>query len=1024
MIHLQVRSEFSLLDGTISIDRLIELAKKNNMPALALTDNGVMYGAMDFYLKAKKAGIKPIIGCDMRIIRNKDEELKDALRMIILCKDYLGYQNLSKIVSMACTATLKEKPVALIDYVLNNQEGLIFITHGKIGEYSEYLERFKDIYIGVTRTGTIFEEDIEKDNAVFYGSAFNIPIVAINNIYFEKREHARLRDIVYCIQKDKRVDWDMGVETEETYFKSKEEMQAIFTDIPEAIENTIKIAEKCNVDIPTDQVLMPDFDIPEGFTPSSYLKELTYNGLKVKYSKITKEIEDRANYELEVIDKMGFPTYFLIVWDVIRYARESDIPVGDSRGSVGGSIVAYALDITRLDPIRHNLIFERFLNPERVSMPDIDLDFCINKRHLVFEYFSKKYGSDRVAHIGTFGTLAPRAVIRDVGRALSIPLGEVDKIAKMINHDSIQGALDNLEELRAMYSKHPSIRKLLLICDKLEGNARHVSMHAAGVIISKEPLSHTVPLLKSDEDIVTQYPMSILEKMGLLKMDILGLRNLTVISDCLSKIKNNYNLSLDLDCIGLDDKKTYDLLQKGLTSGVFQLESDGMKNLITKLKPDRFEDIVALLALYRPGPLGSKMDRTFVANKKNPSRIKHDIEELRPILNDTYGVILYQEQVMKISNVVAGFSMAQADMLRKAIGKKNAEQMANLKDSFVNGAVLNGHDKKKVEDLYTMIEKFAAYSFNLSHSAGYARISYKTAYLKANYPVEYMTSLLSSTINNLDKTAFYIQECRELGVEMLCPDINKSIGDFSIEDGKIRFGLHAVKGIGAGPCEAIIKGREKEPYKSLFDFLIKIDTSQINKKTVECLIKCGAFDSLSDRSYLLAIYELVLSRAHNLQKDCERDGISIDGDPEKQLDLDAMEIVKNGYKEYSHVEKLNMEKEIVGLYMSGHPLSAYTSLLNEMRYDISKIDNTCDGITVDLIGVLSDCKHKKTKIGKEYVMSELTDLVGSIKLLFFPNYYNKKFIDNFISGSVVAVKGRLKCEDKEKVMFVNEIKII
>ena len=1027
MNHLQVHTEYSLLDGTISVDKLILLAKKHNMDSVAITDNGTMYGVMDFYFKAKKAGISPIIGCEMYVVHDLKSETADWLRVILLAKNYDGYQELSKLVTKANIEGMGIKPRVTIDDIKNCSDNLIsIISSSNIEDYIDDLRNMNNLFLGISRTGIPLEE-FANETMLEYADNYGIPIVAINNIYFATKKDARLRDIAYCIQKDKKVNFKIPVETEETYFKSGKAMEKLFEDIPEAIANTMQISSQCNVEIPTSNVLLPEFECPRDLSPEEYLRELTYKGLVKVYPDLTQEVRDRADFELEVISKMGFPIYFLIVWDFVKYARSNDIPVGDGRGSVGGSIVAYALDITKVDPIKYNTLFERFLNPDRVSMPDIDLDFCIENRYKIFDYLSSKYGEDRVSHIGTVGTLATKAVIRDVGRTLGVPLGEVDKIAKLITQKSIQEALNDLSELREMYNRSPLVKKLLIICDKLEGNARHMSIHAAGALISRDPLSSIVPLIKRDDNIITQYAMTELDKIGLLKVDLLGLRNLTVVKDCLTKIRDNKQIDIDLDNISLEDEATFKLLRNGNTSGVFQLESEGMKKLIRKLKPQKFEEIAALLALYRPGPLGSKMDRTFVANKNKIGRgkeIEYELPELKPILEDTYGVILYQEQVMKISNIICGFTLAQADMLRKAIGKKNEEEMAKLRDSFVEGGVNNGYGEKKIKELFDIIEKFAAYSFNKSHSIGYALLSYKTAYLKANHPVEYMTALLSSTLSNLDRIALYIQEARVMGVTVLCPDVNRSAHDFTIEDGCIRFGLGAVKGIGEGPVEAILDARKDSIYNSLFDFVVKMDLKQINKGTVQSLVRCGAFDNLNDRSLLLATYEFVLERASDLQKQSEKEGFTLEGDPEQQLNIDMEEIANSDYKRYSNVEKLNMEKEVTGIYMSGNPLDDYVQELNDMENHIGDLDQDDDGIAINLMGILTDCVEKKTKFGKDMVMANLTDLTGTIRLLFFPNSYSKDMTKLFIDNSIVTTRIKLKVNDRDRVCFVDNIKEI
>ena len=1005
--HLRCHSDYSLLNGVASIDKLINQAKKYKMSSLALTDNGNMFGAIDFYTKAKDAGIKPIIGCEMNVVSNLESEER-PLKLILLAKDYSGYQNLIRLVSEANTTGLQDKPKinmgSLERYCLN----LIAVFPAE--QPKEKIHKIYEIYKHNFYVG------ISQPNEVING--FNY--VAINNIYYLEKKDARLRDIVYCVQTKKIINLEIGVETTKDYFYDQETALVIFKDLPEALENTIKIADQCNLEIPMGGSLLPRFKCPDGMAPDKYLEYLVWEGLGKRYPVVTEEAESRVNYELEVINTMGFSEYFLIVWDFVKYAKNNDIPTGPGRGSACSSIVAYSLRITEIDPLRYDLLFERFLNKDRISMPDIDLDFCINKRSLIIDYLNNKYGSDYVSQIATFGKMQSKAVVRDVGRVLNVPLRDVSKLTESITQDHLSDAVKENKDIQFMNQYIPSIKRLLAICNKLEGNIRHTSVHAAGVVLSKDPLIECVPIMKNADSINTQYSMTDLEKIGLLKIDILGLRNLTVLQKAKELIKKQQNIDIDLNNLDLNDKATFDLLSKGDTIGIFQLESEGMRKLLKKLKPTQFEDIIALLALYRPGPLGSKMDKLFVKNKKN-NTAEYDLPELEPVLRDTYGVILYQEQVMKIANVVAGFTLSQADILRKAMGKKKKEDMDKMKNLFMKGVKTLGKDEEVGKKIFEKINKFAGYGFVKSHAAAYAMISYQTAYLKANYYLEYINALLSSTIDNLEKTAFYIGNCKKNESFFLQPDINISLHDFSIEDKSIRFGLGAIKNIGEGPLNEIINERNNGKYESLFDFAVRVDLTQMTKRTIECLIKAGAFDSIGERELLLSSYEKIIERARELQEAKRNGDISVnEGSALQELDLD-IEKLKAEIKPLSHLEKMNMEKEMTGLYLTGHPLDNYKKDIDSMRHNLGMLTQEYDGIIAPFLGVLSDCVKKKTKTGKDMCMGTLSDIYGNIRVLLFPSAYNKGSEDLFYTDNIIEVNGRLKITDKDKVIFVNKI---
>ena len=752
----------------------------------------------------------------------------------------------------------------------------------KTNKPSNFSKQFKQIYgdnfyLGINRLGVPFEDlIITKSQQI--SASLDIPLVVTNDVYYLKRESQFLCDILSCIQTGRRISEvnTSKFDSKEMYLKSPEEMTELFKDIPEAISNTVKIANQCKISLETETVKLPNFKCPDGLDDVSYLKKLVDEGLQKKYGTITDEIKERVKFELDIINKMHYAPYFLIIFDFLKFSRDNNIPVGPGRGSAAGSIVAYVLDITRIDPIEYKLLFERFLNPERVSMPDVDIDFCIKRRNEVIDYIVNAYGTDHVSQIVTFGTMAARGVVRDVSRVLDIPLNEVDTIAKLIpsgpgNSMSIPEAIESISELNEKVNANPKIKEMMDIAIKLEGLYRHCSTHAAGVVISKDPLSDVVPLIKNDGQIVTQFSMVDLESVGLLKMDILGLRNLTVIQDCLELIKQNHNKTLDLDSIGYDDKATYDLLCTGKTVGIFQLESQGMRNLIKDLQPQTFNDLIALLALYRPGPLGSGMVNDFISNKSGKTEVQYDLPELEPILKETYGMIVYQEQVMQIASVIGGFSLGQADMLRRAMGKKKKSVMDEMKETFLKGAESKQINLDKANKVFELCYKFAEYGFNKSHSAAYSVVSYHTAYLKTHYPAEYMTALLSSVQGVSEKISLYIQESIDMNLQILPPNVNESTIDFVTKDNKIRFGLGSVKNVGDGAIENIVQKRRDGNYKSLMDFCTKVDLKVVNKRVIESLIKVGAFDEVGKRDYMLSIYEQVIDRAQVIEKE-QRNG--------------------------------------------------------------------------------------------------------------------------------------------------------
>lgn len=1042
-VHLQCHTEFSLLEGALRIPKLVQEAVDMGMSSVAVTDNGTMYGTIDFYIRAKDKGLNPIIGCDMYLTPTIAEKERSQHRLLFLCKDYEGYQNLIKLVSISHLDGFYYRPRIDLEHIKQYAKGLICISPGRRGpvasnlsshhfeEAKHFSEQLKaifndDFYLGIQRSNLPFE-DLIVSGSQQLSTLLSIPLVALNDVYYHHRDVAYVRDVLFCIQTGKQLDSDAlnQSETQELYFKSPEEMRALFHDIPEACDNTLAIAAKCNVDIQTDQVLLPRFDCPNGLTSEAFLKELVWEGIHKKYPDVTAEIEERIAFELGIINKMHYANYFLIIYDFLKFCQDNDIPVGPGRGSAAGSIVAYALNITKIDPIRYKLLFERFLNPERVSMPDVDIDFCIRRRNEVIEYIIQKYGQDCVSQIITFGTMQPRAVVRDVGRVLNVPLSDVDRIAKLIpstpGHSvSISQAIEEIDDLKFAYSK-PEFKRLLDIGMELEGQARHCSTHAAGVVISRDPLTSVVPLVKNDGQVATQFAMADIEKIGLLKMDILGLRNLTVIKDALQLIKDRHQVEIDLDTLDIEDQATYDLLCDGKTVGVFQLESKGMRTLIKDLKPTVFEDIIALLALYRPGPLGSGMVNEFISNKSGKTITKYLLPEVEPILKETYGMILYQEQVMQIASVVGGFTLGQADMLRRAMGKKKKSVMDEMRETFLDGAKANNTDVSKARDIFELCYKFAEYGFNKSHSAAYAQISYQTAYLKANYPEEYMTALLSSVLSNTDKTILYIQECKDLSINVLPPSVNHSFQDFAIEDGHIRFGMGAIKNVGEGAIQSIIENRKEGPYKDLGDFCKRVDLKQVNKRVLESLVKSGAADDLGEREKLLAIYEQVLERAVVLEKEQRNGQVGLFGSADSSVDFTMHSLGDDHFVTLSHYEKCKLQKELLGLYLTGHPLDEVKDILSQMSYHTGNMTNDIDGQTISVTGLLIESRLIKTRTNKNMLIGTLEDLHGTMTVMAFESPRFSEILPQFKIDHIVTLTGKVKVKQDDISLAVDEV---
>lgn len=1052
-VHLHNHTEYSLLDGSARIQAMVARAKELSMPAIAITDHGNMYGIIDFYKECKKYDIHPIIGCEVyvapRLRTQRDPGFDDyQYHLVLLAKDQKGYQNLLALVSDAYLTGFYYKPRVDKNLLKEYSEGLIALSGCIAGEIPslllkgdnaaaynaarEYVDIFgKDNFYLEIQDHGMEEERIVYRQLVNMSRELSIPLVATNDTHYVLKKNARVHDILLCIQTAKTINDEKRLRfpTDEFYLKSHEEMELLFAEIPEALANTVEIARRCNVEFIFGDFHLPDYTIPEGYEAQSYLNELCYQGLRERYPVISQEITERLEYELSVINKMNFPGYFLIVWDLVNYARQQNILVGPGRGSAAGSLVAYSLKITNIDPLKYDLLFERFLNPERITMPDIDIDFCFERRGEIIDYLSLKYGQEHVAQIITFGTMAAKAAVRDVGRVLHIPLPEVDKVAKLIPNElgiTLDRAIQISTELRQLYENDNTIRELLDIAKEVEGLPRHASTHAAGVVISKEQMTSYLPIQKANDGgvVTTQFPMGIVEEIGLLKMDILGLRTLTVIGQVVEIVKENKGIEIDIDKISLEDDKTFEMLGRGESIGVFQLESDGMRAILKNLKPERFSDLIALVALYRPGPLGSGMVDDFIKRRHGEVNAKYLHPKLEPILRDTYGVILYQEQVMRIASDLAGFSLGQADLLRRAMGKKKPEIIARQKQVFIEGCVKNDIRGKIAEEIFDLMAFFAGYGFNKSHSAAYALVAYQTAYLKANYPTEYMAALLSSLIGNTDKNIFYMEECKRLGIEILPPDVNESSVDFSVCSNKIRFGLAAVKNVGESAIKGIIKSRqEKGRFTSLTDFCCKVDSNCLNKRVLESLIKCGAFTSLNTpRSQLLAIMDKAIEIGHKRQNDLKSGQLSL-------FDVGAgedivREIRISPLEEFSTRDILAMEKETLGLYISGHPINEYlANLRSQISNNIEEITSNMDGSTVVIGGVLSRIKRSVTKRGEAMAYATLEDSTGSMECLVFPSVLTQ-YAQLLQEDNVVKIEGRISYQNDEVKCIVSTIKTI
>ncbi len=1054
-IHLHVHSEYSLLDGACKVSDLVDKAIQLKMPALALTDHGNMFGAVEFYEAAKSKGIKPILGYEAYVAQGSrlDKESSNGKEKMshitLLAENNEGYHNLLKLTTSAYLEGFYYKPRIDKALLKNHSKGLICLSGCMTSEINRYLgsNRFEEAvsvakgYLDIFGPENFFLEiqnnKIEQQDrlvaeAVEIGKKLGVSLVATNDIHYMNVDDSTAHDVLLCINTGKHLSDVQRLKfgSNEFYFKSADEMYRVFQHIPEALENTVKIADRCSVTMNFGKVHLPKFIAPDGMTNSVYLRKLCEEGAIRKYGSITQKVRERLDYELKVIEDTGFIDYFLIVWDFINFAVQQRIPA-TGRGSGAGSLVAYVLNITNIDPIENDLLFERFLNAERISMPDLDIDFCAEGREKVIQYVRKKYGGDsNVAQIITFGTMKAKAVIRDVGRVMNIPLSEVDKVAKLIPNTlniTLKQALEQEPALKTLYDNEKHIHDLFDISKKLEGLCRHASVHAAGIVISDEPLTEYVPLAKNGDVVTTQFYDEILvDKIGLLKADFLGVRKLTVLDKALKLIRETMSNDIDLAKIPMDDKKTYDLLSRGDVKGVFQVEtSRGFKELLKKLKPDRFGDILPLVALYRPGPLQSGMVDSFINRKHGREEVTYLHPLLEPLLKETYGVILYQEQVMRIANRLAGFSLNQADNLRKAMGKKKPEIMAKFKDQFINGALANGIPKETARSIFELMEFFAGYGFNKSHSAAYAVITYQTAYLKTNYPVQYMVAQLSCEKENTDKIVEYIDDCRRTGIEILPPDINESQNDFTISQGnKIRYGLGAIKNVGDKAIESIVQARNKDGgFTSCMDVCKRVDLRVVNKQVLESLIKSGCFDGLcDDRAKLLAGLDATMQIGSVVNKD-RRTGqkslFKMDDETEvfgkKDFGADA------AVPRWNEKEKRQAEKESLGLYLSSHPLSAYKEKIDQLSTASSiELSELPEGDDVVIGGMIAGVTQSTTKRGDPMVKITLEDMNGSVECVAFGKDI-KTYQSLLNIEEVVFVKGQIGFQNSAPSIRIKEI---
>ncbi len=1055
--HLHVHTHYSALDGACKVEDLVQRAVELGMPALAITDHGVLSGVIQFYQQCRKAGLKPIVGLEAYVVEDrlrKEGQNEERWHLTLLARDNTGYRNLLKLGSLAFLEGYYYKPRMDYSALKAHAEGLICLSGCASGRVARALrdgqtaaaeaevERLvgifgaDNVYLEMQETG--LPELVEVNPRLAdLAAKTGLKLVATNDVHYLREGDAGAHDVLLCIQTGSRLSEEnrLRYHSQEFYLKSGDEMRAVFRDHPQAVATTLEIAERCNVEIELEKMLIPHFPVPEGYDEASYLREQCELGLVRRYGdRITPEIRERLESELAVVEKMGFPPYFLIVWDFVTFAKRSGIPVGPGRGSAAGSLVSYLLGITDLDPIRYNLLFERFLNPDRISMPDIDIDFSVNGREKVIEYVAAKHGRDRVAQIATFGTIKARQAIRDAARVMDVPYSQADRIAKLVPeilNISLDTCLaDSRGELRQAYDSDEVVRQVVDMARPLEGLIRQDSIHAAGVVISKGPLTEHLPLMqKGDAEIVTQVSMTDVEKLGLLKMDFLGLRNLDVIDSAVKIVRAGGRPDFDIETIPLDDAPTYQMLARGDSEGVFQFESSGMRDALREIQPTRLDDLIALVALYRPGPM--EFIPQYARNKRDPALIKYEDDRLEPILSPTYGVAIYQEQLMEISKVIGGFSPSEADDLRKAIGKKIRAKMDQLEPKFREGAAASGTAPRVIDYLWSLMEKAGDYSFNKSHAACYALISYRTAYLKANYPVQYMAALISSVMDTKDKVPFYVNVANEMGIEVLPPDINESVLDFRDIEGRIRFGLNAVKNVGETAIRNILEARERGgPFADLFDFCERVDLGIVNQRAIESLVKSGAMDSIGpSRRGMLTVLPQAMAHGKKTKADADRgqgsifdlfsgEGVGADGPGGKKSGNGAPP-VPIPTADFSKEELLALEKETLGLYVSSHPLK---DIRHHIRRDaghvISQLGELPDGTITTIIGMVGAVKRIATKkTGETMAFVTVEGLEGSVEVLCFPAIYqeNKELL---VEDKVIKIKGRVDHKDEAETKFI------
>jgi DNA polymerase-3 subunit alpha len=1068
-VHLHLHTDYSMLDGACDVEKLVHRVKELGMPAVAMTDHGNIFGAVQFVNAAHKAGVKPIVGCELYVCKKEDHNIERTPpdgdtynHLLVLAENEEGYRNLMKITSEASLHGFYYKPRVSKKFLAEHSRGLIGLSGCLKGEVAERLMEgnyeaaraatatYRDIFGKENFFLEIQDQGLEREHQIHPGlfrleKDVDLPLVATNDSHYLCEDDAHAQDVMVCIQTGKTIQEPnrMKFEGAGFYVKSHDEMYRVFKDSPDVLSRAVAIAERCNIRLEKVKNPFPHFDVPAGYTLDSYFEHATREGFarrlealrelehagRLKHS--VAEYEQRLARELSIIQQMKFSGYFLIVWDFIRYAREHDIPVGPGRGSAAGSLVSYSLGITNLDPLQHELLFERFLNPERISMPDIDIDFCMNRRGEVIDYVTRKYGRDNVAQIITFGTMAAKAAIKDVGRAMDIPYSDVDRIAKMVPNQlniTLERAIKDSPALQQAYESDTQIRQLLDTARKLEGLVRNAGVHAAGVVISPRPLTELVPLHKTKNDeIVTAFDMVAIEKMGLLKMDFLGLTTLTILDDTLKLIAQTRGDRITLEGIPLDNQETYEkVFHSGLTSGVFQFESHGMRDVLRRYRPNSIEDLTALNALYRPGPIQGGMIDDFIDRKHGRKRIEYELPELQEILQETLGVIVYQEQVMQIANRLAGYSLGEADLLRRAMGKKIAEEMAAQRERFVTGAVKNGYPPRKIEKIFDLMAQFAGYGFNKSHSAAYALLAYHTAYLKTHYPVEFMAALLTSVTGRTDDVVKYINECREMGIAVEPPDINVSDANFTPHGSAIRFGLAAVKNVGGNAIESIVAARKNSAkFESIFDFCERVDLRLLNKRVLESLIKSGAMDALGRRAQLMAVLDKAIERAQKTQRDAESGQHGLFGvfqEEEVHNHNDRLPETPD----WDEHQRLAAEKEILGFFITGHPLEKYreklvefgglnTEAISAMKSSTGKDEN------ITSAGLITDVRVLKSKKGDFYAQGSLEDMAGSVDMLVFPEAYRK--LQEKVKLQVpVLIRGGVRIEEgANPKLTVNDI---